>query len=80
MTKKQREQVVELLRCAADLDSLGRAHQYIRGNPVTVRGAGFKTWSIAVDARTSAHVENMTLTYAESCLEAAARVEEGSWP
>lgn len=76
MTAEEREQVVELLRCAADVDSIGDAHDHIYGRG----GAGtyYDVWSHAVFLRKSAKRPGMD--YRTACLEAAQRVEEGSWP
>ena len=74
MTKSQRAQVVELLRCAVDVRSLGAAK--------TAGEFSDKTWTLACKARTAVSVEfgPGVLPYHLQCLEAAARVEEKSWP
>ena len=71
MTKRQRAQVVELLRCAADQNiSLGIAACYL-GLSDWHRHQAFLPWDSSY---------NWFSDYREQCLEAAARVEEGSWP
>ena len=84
MTKRQRAQVVELLRCAADLtpddpcDMLADATGYLDA-------VGEYTQAIAYDAVNDVSPYGLThdTTHDEeraNLLEAAARVEEGSWP
>ncbi len=81
MTRKQREQVVELLRCGADLRSItaaGYALGHCDGiNPCT------SVFVLAVKAYTDMpdviHAGGYH-AWPHSCLEAAQRVEEGSWP
>ena len=84
MTKRERAQVVELLRCAADfrddgsvwphdekLNGIGAARSWL--------GLGDEYWERAVDAREAVYADG-EMSYRAACLEAAARVEEGSWP
>lgn len=84
MTNEEREQVVELLRCAADVGGLGKAYERAYGvamlqvNPKT-RRERHPVWWLAMKARTDLNDGRWT-RYADTCLEAAARVEEGSWP
>lgn len=73
MTKKQRAQVVELLRCAADLNGIGNA-AYAMG---IEHG---QVHDLAIDATRCVRVRIGHGEYAIGCLEAAARVEERSWP
>lgn len=87
MTKKQRAQVVELLKCAADGARNGRGlvmAGYATGecdgiNPCT------PVYTLACDAYV--HVNRIPSEWywvnwrmRRGLLEAAARVEEGSWP
>ena len=81
MTKRQRAQVVELLRCAADCKSLttaGYALGYCDGkNPC------LPVFALACEAYTHIHKIPTHWYWArpqKSLLEAAARVEEGSYP
>jgi hypothetical protein len=71
MTKRQRAQVVELLRCAADVGSISHADEWF----------GFvdrSVWNSAFQALVD--VPDEVQEYELRLLEAAARVEEGSWP
>ena len=82
LTRKQREQVVELLRCTVwecqrvrNAGLYGVAHQLgLR----TWERRSHTVWKAARDARM--HVADPTLDYAAACLEAAQLVEEGLWP
>lgn len=77
MTKRERAQVVKLLRCAADDAQTGaftRAQEAI--GPVS--GCVYYNAVSAFDS--SPFVGFDTEGYRERLLEAAARVEEGSWP
>jgi hypothetical protein len=81
LSKRQRAQVVELLRCAADVVSetrlpIARASDYL----------GLYSDDVIVDL---AHAARMDVSdgwpdsddvYRQGVLEAAARVEEGTWP
>lgn len=74
-----RQQVIELLLCAADLGmttkDAGIAEAAIR------IGCSRRTHRLAVQARIRADLSMQRLeSYEDTCLEAAARVEEGSWP
>ena len=80
MTRAERAAVVELLRCAADLWN-------VNGNGIGVASvfleSGNMRWCCAVEAwdATAGNGEGLAgWTYADVCLEAAQRVEEGSWP
>jgi hypothetical protein len=76
ISARTREQVVELLRCAADLcaldhdQGLGRACELLDAKD---------HWDLAYDARIAAKCSGPT-EYLYTCLEAAQRVEEGSYP
>jgi hypothetical protein len=73
LTKRERAQVVELLKCGADVGSLGMAS--------FVMGGDNNIWAYAVDAQTEVFRERgWRLNYETACLEAAARVEAGQWP
>lgn len=96
LTKKQRAEVVELLRCAADLCNIDSSH----GLYSVARLMGYHTWdsaaAVAADdeqarmfalvwhqaclARNHVHGDGYWYGYWHECLEAAQRVEEGSWP
>ena len=84
LSKKQRAQVVELLRCAADLHTIGlggvgMATSWLYGDAHPEPPCWFQcvlAWNDAVNTFTSWG----GTTYADVCLEAAQRVEEGSWP
>ena len=90
MTKKQRALVVELLRCGADLHRVGLAddtgpHHVFGGIGVATNflDASYEAWEAAKDSweAVAASMTDFTgWTYGDVCLEAAARVEEGSWP
>jgi hypothetical protein len=77
LSKRQREQLVELLRCAADrcdgLDAL----------------FGFRPTALALDNPNLSYVASDALLatvgdegddWQAACLEVASRVEEGLWP
>ena len=86
LTAKQRAEVVELLRCAADLSlngpvvygvrpGIGEASLRIYGDVCN------RTWEIG--ALSYKYIERADFSdseYAFTCLEAAARVEEKNWP
>lgn len=87
MTKKQREQVVELLRCAADVCNVDSSH----GLYSVAHLLGYATWEVglvsepyvweaACAARNHVHQNGYWLGYWHECLEAAQRVEEGWSP
>jgi len=90
MTKRQRAQVVELLRCANDVYRVGRdgffggtavACVWIHGERESDQVR--RIWRLANaawDAAAGSMTDLRTWSYADVCLEAAARVEEGSWP
>lgn len=95
MTNDEREQVVELLRCAADA-STDREHPIIgpvlaswwlghRDDEFTevggVVGHADHAWLDVVNEPWSTKWPNRSwFDYRDELLEAAARVEEGSWP
>lgn len=82
MTKKQRAQVVELLRCAAD--NAGRAVFLPLLTAIDDLATKQPTNNCAFDVYFHAFREQpRTVEHERECaalLEAAARVEEGSWP
>lgn len=87
MTKKQRAQVVELLRCAADsrVDGVGLNGMWDGANLVcpteTVeRIAWDAVMSLQRSSRPRQVVGVVDEHYRHELLEAAQRVEEGSWP
>lgn len=97
MTKRQRAQVVELLRCAADVAVMGD-----RGSALSSAASGLGRCSMpfllpvigashwgallrgkgpVTDAECNGDVRHVCGKGYEFCLlEAAQRVEEGSWP
>lgn len=85
MTKLERAKVVELLRCAADGRGSGRG--LVRAGYETGHCDGIKpctkVYSLACTAYMSIHQVPSVWYWARPrrpLLEAAARVEEGSWP
>lgn len=81
MTKRQRAQVVELLRCAADRSSLADAG-YSMGHCDGIHPCA-RVYAFA--ARAYETLPDIIhgggwYSYPEALLEAAACVEEGSWP
>lgn len=86
LTKKQREQVVELLRCAADWP---RDQEQVNGIALTVGSLDLEGQDDVVNAAFRARgsvktaMDDFELSeadYRDKLLEAAMRVEEGSWP
>ena len=86
MAKRQREQVVELLRCAADVGRNSNEGLYSVAGYLDLGTWNTKNykdptvWCIACDARNAVFAKGLWCGYWHECLEAAARVEEGSWP
>jgi hypothetical protein len=89
MTKRERAQVVELLRCTADVCSIDSsqglytvAHRcgFDTWDTAAVTGGSMRVWEFACYARNHVHQNGYWFGYWHECLEAAARVEEGSWP
>ena len=72
MTKREQAQVVELLRCAADSGHTVFWTAVLIGAPDRIETA-------ASAARWYASAFGY-MNYRLECLEAAVRVEEGSWP
>ena len=85
MTKRQRAQVVELLRCAADsAPGIGLNGMFAAKNYVSIGGVVFAlAWkallAVSPDWRRGG-LSPVDEGYRRGLLEAAARVEEGSWP
>lgn len=81
MTKRQRAQVVELLRCAADVSSIVRA-AYNTGHADGVNPCS-RVFLLAREAYGDIpgviHAEGY-YHHPEFCLEAAQLVEDGEWP
>jgi hypothetical protein len=71
LTKKQRAEVVELLRCAFDQGSLFAACVELDRLDLE-NEAHLAAWNVIAG--------NRTVVWLDAYLEAAARVEEGSWP
>lgn len=69
-TKKQRVDIVKLLLCAADINSIAAAAAALRLDSTI--------YDFAIDARDAVKVHRND--YRARLLEAAVRVEEGSWP
>jgi hypothetical protein len=94
MTKKERAQVVELLRCAADLEinepnsrgcSLGDAGQHLRWDLVAPRACVSRLSLITAMGELEGVVDGEPRLvsgtgYQWLLLEAALRVEQGEWP
>lgn len=89
LTKQQRADVVELLRCAADLCNVDSSH----GLYSVAQFLGLDTWDTflateestlvwraACDARNHVHAIGYWWGYWHECLEAAQRVEDKEWP
>ncbi len=79
LTKRQRAQVGELLRCAWDRsEPIARIGQEQEIDPLVIRAA-IRARS---DVSTTNHDEEIGvfMDYYDQALEAAQRVEEGSWP
>jgi hypothetical protein len=73
MTKKQREQVVEMLRCAADGETPLRTIEVDLDVPRELTMIALRVWD-------KAYRLLKPHEYRRSCLLAAQRVEEESWP
>lgn len=87
MSKRQRAQVVELLRCAADNSMrfqwsglYSTAIELGLLTPWRRLASGVVAWRKATQARQAVHGEGDWLGYGHELLEAALRVEQGDWP
>ena len=85
LTKKQREEVVHLLRCAADCGNLYEAltaiaDEVINGFVVNPSSELAEIHRLSYTARWAVEADFPAMPYEMQCLEAAARVKEGSWP
>ena len=93
MTKSQRDQIVEILRCAADLSSAPRPDStspYYEALAAIGSGTHYEpsshylAWSARCELMREMKgsiLEDFTNEeYRDALLEAAARVEEKSWP
>lgn len=88
MNKRQRAQVVELLRCAVDCCVTGRMHMLsdYAGTAAWWLASTSETCGIATRAvkdtapRGKKRDAGDAATFVCVCLEAAQRVEEGTWP
>ena len=80
MTKRQRAQVVELLRCAHEVHGIGAAAEYLELYAGTEWGLAIKAWEDTSDAILSRRGNLLGITYEHVCLEAAQRVEDHQWP
>jgi hypothetical protein len=88
MTKRERAQVVELLRCAVEKDKNGAGgifgsvmalYEPTAANSSDLTGKVRRLWMLACRAR-DAVGPWWSLHYDFQCLEAALRVEQGEWP
>lgn len=92
LTKKQREQVVELLRCAADR-TLMRSGEITLSGPFAIASRGVDDRAVNDEAWRARAASMRDLfgpdgdvidmpndDYQTCLLEAAQRVEEGTWP
>ncbi len=85
MTKRQRAQVVELLRCGAhDWNcrggGTGTAASALGLFNTLIHIAAVKAWNDTCDLIACTPLGLAGITFADTCLEAAQRVEEGTWP
>ncbi len=74
MKKRERDAVVELLRAAVDCGTAPRT--FAPGSTIGEDAIRL----IALDAIKAARLDIGKLPLIDACLEAARRVEEGSWP
>lgn len=78
-----RAAVVELLRCAADVNGIAAAFELMTGIDTTsahyqpVGRSNYPIWDLAVKAREAVADDGEWSEYRYTCLEAAARVESG---
>lgn len=80
MTKRERAQVVELLRCAADEQNVWRA-AFKGGFSGKVRTLAYDVHAYVWERRDSElYLRLNSVPYRERLLECVAVVEEGSWP
>lgn len=79
MTKKEREQVVELLRCAADMADIAMI-PITRASGALGHDDNSDVWWLARNARIAVDGESLWPEQRTSLLEAALRVEQGEWP
>lgn len=87
MTKRERAQVVELLRCAADQRADGIGLNGMFDGAVSLRAADQTialAWNVLISVQRGHLIRTVVGIvdewYRAELLEAAARVEEGSWP
>lgn len=89
LTKREREQVVELLRCAADTCQIEPSHglysvAHLCGfdtwDTAPITGGSTRVWDVACRARNHVHANGIWFGYWHECLEAAQRVEDQEWP
>lgn len=71
LSKSCRDQAVELLRCACDIAAFGEASVRL--------GTSMTVYLLADEARMHVWMTE-SCSYLHALLEAAARIEEGSWP
>lgn len=81
LSKKQRDEVVDLLRCAADFQFVG-ATTFPMMMAVEYTGIDHPAFLIAIDALKAATPDDTPpgRLYGERMLEAAMRVELEEWP
>jgi hypothetical protein len=81
MTNEEREQVVELLRCAADSKCRGwKQASQPRKETAAALGSPDRVSSLAFYALEDVDGGIASADYQRDMLEAAQRVEEGTWP
>lgn len=86
LSRDERDQVVELLRCAVDGNGIAGTFEALYGIDTT--GAHYQPggrsnypiWDTAVLAWEAVAAELASTDYDMTCLEVAQRIEEGSWP
>jgi hypothetical protein len=77
VTERNRHMLVEILRCAADVGGIGRA---LHDLGYRIDGP-WQREAVAAWESVAFHLSSLGgWTYGDVCLEAAARVEEGSHP
>jgi hypothetical protein len=77
--RDQRERVVDLLRCAADVGGIATAFEHITGvDTFREEQVDYPVWEMAVRVRRATEMMlGFGELYATTCLEAAALLEDG---
>lgn len=80
MKQRERQQLVEILRCAADPGSPYALFEVamVRGYPLELADVAYTLRKHAIAS--GGYVDHGPDAYIATCLEAALQVEEGSWP